>query len=89
MSRYFLRDMAERALSTYLQVVIPAITAAVITDWSLLAPVLLSGIPAALSVLKSVLANKYAPGTISPASLATTPSPFRSFLSADSFHDEA
>lgn len=66
----FVRDAIERCLSTYLQVVIPALTVSVFADWNQLRVVLLSGVPALLSVLKSILAEKYAPGTVSPASLA-------------------
>jgi hypothetical protein len=87
-TKTFLRDLAERAISTYLQVVLPAITFAVITDFDLLWPVLLSGIPAVLSVLKSVIAEKFVPGTISPASFIRSGSNYLPRLTVDKYRDE-
>jgi hypothetical protein len=89
-TKTFLRDLAERAISTYLQVVLPAITLAVLSDTALLWPVLLSGIPAVLSMIKSVIAEKWVPGTISPASFArsTSPANYVPRLTVDKYRDE-
>lgn len=88
-SKVFLRDMAERAISTYLQVVLPAITVAVLTDTALLWPVLLSGLPAVLSLIKSVIAERFVPGTISPASFVGSTSNFVPSLSMEKYREEA
>jgi hypothetical protein len=69
-TRPFLRDLAERAISTYLQAFAGLLIAAGVVDATTLEAAAVAAIPAALSVVKSVLAERYAPGTISPASLA-------------------
>jgi hypothetical protein len=66
----FARDAAERCLSTYLQAFIGLLIASTTIDLKAIQAAAIAAIPAGLSVVKSVLAEKYAPGTISPASLA-------------------
>jgi len=41
-----------------------------VTDLAAVQSAAIAAIPAALSVIKSYLAERYAPGTVSPASLA-------------------
>ena len=69
-SPIFWRDLAERAIATYVQVVIGLLIVSGVTDLAVIQTALVAGIPAALSVVKSILAERYAPGTVSPASLA-------------------
>jgi hypothetical protein len=69
-TRPFLRDLAERAISTYVQAFIGFLVAAAVFDAKAIEAAAVAAIPAALSVVKSLLAERYAPGTISPASLA-------------------
>ena len=68
-STAFFRDLAERAISTYVQTAIGLLIVSGVTDLAALQTAAVAAIPAALSVVKSVLAEKYAPGTVSPASL--------------------
>ena len=70
MSPIFYRDLAERAIATYVQAFLGLLITSGITDIGVIKTAAISAIPAALSVVKSVLAEKYAPGTVSPASLA-------------------
>jgi uncharacterized membrane protein len=69
-SRPFLRDLAERAIATYVQVLIGLLMVSGVTDLSVVKTAAIAAIPAALSVVKSAIAERYAPGTLSPASLA-------------------
>ena len=66
----FLRDAIERSVSTYVQAFLGLLITSGITDIGVIKTAAIAAIPAALSVVKSVLAEKYAPGTVSPASLA-------------------
>ena len=68
-SPVFYRDLAERAIATYIQVVLGLLIVSGVTDLTVVKTALVAGIPAALSVVKSVLAERFAPGTVSPASL--------------------
>jgi hypothetical protein len=69
-NRPFFRDLAERAISTYVQAFIGLLIASGVVDVAAVEAAAVAAIPAALSVVKSLLAERYAPGTISPASLA-------------------
>ena len=69
-TRPFLRDLAERAISTYVQAFLGLLIASGVVDVAAIEAAAVAAIPAALSVVKSLLAERYAPGTISPASLA-------------------
>ena len=68
--RMFIIDAVERAVATYLQVFLGLLIVSGVTDISTVKVAAVSAIPAGLSVLKSVLAERFAPGTVSPASLA-------------------
>ena len=74
-SRSFLVDLAERAISTYVQGFLGLLIAAGVTSLDTIQAAAVAAIPAALSVVKSLLAEKFVPGTVSPASLAQSPSP--------------
>lgn len=65
----FWRDLAERAISTYLQTVIGLLLVSGVTDLAAVQTAAVAGIPALLSVLKAFIAERI-PGTVSPASLA-------------------
>ena len=69
--RTFYRDLIERAASTYIQTLIGLLLVSGVTDLAVVQTAAIAAIPAALSVIKSALAERYAPGTISPGSLAT------------------
>jgi 3-hydroxy-3-methylglutaryl CoA synthase len=69
-SPVFFRDMAERAIATYVQAFLGLLIASTTLDIRVIQSAAVAAIPAALSVVKSVLAEKYVPGTVSPASLA-------------------
>jgi 3-hydroxy-3-methylglutaryl CoA synthase len=69
-SPVFFRDMAERAISTYVQTFLGLLIASTTLDLKVIQSAAVAAIPAALSVVKSILAEKYVPGTVSPASLA-------------------
>lgn len=69
-TRTFVADMLERAVATYIQVFIGLLMVSGVTDLVAVQSAAVAAIPAGLSVVKSVLAEKYAPGTVSPASLA-------------------
>ena len=77
MSRSFLVDLVERAVATYVQTVIGLLIVSGVTDLAAVQSAAVAAIPAGLSVVKSVLAERYVPGTVSPASLAQSPSPRR------------
>jgi hypothetical protein len=68
--RIFWHDLAERAISTYVQALLGLLIVSGVTDLAVVQTAAVAAIPAALSAIKSTLAEKYAPGTISPASLA-------------------
>ena len=71
-SPIFWRDLAERAIATYVQTFIGLLIVAwgTTVDLAAVQAAAVAAVPAALSVVKSALAEKYAPGTVSPASLA-------------------
>ena len=69
-SPIFWRDLAERAAATYVQAFLGLLIAASVVDLKVIQSAAVAAIPAALSVIKSIIAEKYAPGTVSPASLA-------------------
>lgn len=74
-SPVFFRDLAERVITAYITAFVTAFTVGVpATDWATLKVAAISAAfaagPAALSVLKGILAEKYVPGTVSPASVA-------------------
>lgn len=69
-SPVFFRDLVERAVSTYVQALIGLLIASSVIDVAALKAAAIAAIPAALSVVKSILAERYIPGTVSPASLA-------------------
>lgn len=69
-SPVFLRDLAERAIATYIQALLGLLIVSGVTDLAVVQTAAVAAIPAALSAIKSILAEKYAPGTVSPASLA-------------------
>ena len=77
MSRSFLVDLVERAVATYVQTLIGLLIVSGVTDLAAIQSAAVAAIPAGLSVVKSVLAERYVPGTVSPASLAQAPSPRR------------
>jgi len=68
--KVWLRDMAERAVSTYVQTLVGLMLAAGVTgfDVGTLKAAAVAAVPAALAVVKAAFAAKV-PGTISPASL--------------------
>ena len=74
MSPIFYRDLAERVITAFVTTWITAFLAAQATDLSTAKAAaysaLLAAGPAVLSTIKGYLAEKYAPGTVSPASLA-------------------
>ncbi len=91
-SKAFLRDLAERAIATYVQVVLGLLIVSGVTDLAVIQTALIAGIPATLSVVKSFLAERYVPDTVSPASLVTARfggSDFAPSLNAESCRDEA
>ena len=67
-NRTFIRDLAERAVVTYIEVFLGMLIVSGVTDWSAVQAAAFAAIPAALSVIKSALASRI-PGTASPASL--------------------
>jgi len=69
-SPVFIRDLAERAIATYIQTLLGLLIVSGVTDLAVVQTAAIAAIPAALSVVKSAPAEKYAPGTVSPASLA-------------------
>ena len=69
-NRPFLRDLTERAIATYVQTFLGLLIASGLVDVTALKAAAVAAIPAGLSVVKSILAERYAPGAISPASLA-------------------
>ena len=66
----FLRDLAERAIATFVQTFLGLLIVSGVTDLAAVQSAAVAAIPAVLSVVKSILAEKYAPGTVSPASFA-------------------
>ena len=89
-TKAFLKDMAERAISTYIQTLLGLLIVSGVTDLKAIQTAAIAAIPAGLSVVKSILAERYVPGTISPASVASSPSPlFRPSLTVDTYRDEA
>lgn len=90
MSKLFLRDMAERAISTYLQSFLGLIIVSGVTDLKAIQTAAIAAIPAALSVVKSLLAQRI-PGTVSPASVAGAKyggGDFQPSLKPESFNEE-
>lgn len=69
-TRPFVRDLTERAGATYAQTFLGLLIASGVVDISAVKAAAVAAIPAALSVVKSLIAERFAPGTISPASLA-------------------
>ena len=69
-SPVFIRDLIERAIATYIQTLLGLLIVSGVTDLAVVQTAAIAAIPAALSVVKSALAEKYAPGAVSPASLA-------------------
>lgn len=69
-TRPFVRDLTERAVATYAQTFLGLLIASGVVDISAVKAAAVAAIPAALSVVKSLIAERFAPGTISPASLA-------------------
>lgn len=69
--KVWIRDTVERVVATYLQTVLGLLIAVQATDLSIdfLQAAAMSGVPAALAVLKAAIARKV-PGTMSPSSLA-------------------
>jgi uncharacterized membrane protein len=67
--RTFWRDLAERAIATYVQSLLGLLIVSGITDLAAVQSAAVAAIPAALSVIKSAIAERI-PGTVSPASLA-------------------
>jgi uncharacterized membrane protein len=74
-TRSFLVDLAERAIATYVQAFLGLLIASSVVSVDTLQAAAVAAIPAALSVVKSLLAERFVPGTVSPASLAQSPSP--------------
>jgi len=74
-TKSFLIDLAERAVSTYVQAFLGLVIAAGVTSLDTIQAAAVAAIPAGLSVVKSLLAERFVPGTVSPASLAQSPSP--------------
>ncbi|HEY1119905.1 MAG TPA: hypothetical protein VGE43_19475 [Acidimicrobiales bacterium] len=75
MSKQWLIDTIERTVATYLEVLFGLLIAQWTTDkldFTLLSTAALAAVPAALTVLKSAIAE-LRDGTVSPASLASTP----------------
>ena len=72
-----LKDVAERALSTYVQSVVGLLAASSMTDLSLstLKMVAVSAAPAALSILKGYLSTVLPIGDSSASMVATAPAP--------------
>ncbi len=70
-----LKDVAERALSTYVQSVVGLIVAAGLTDLSLksLEVIAVSAAPAALSILKGYLSSILPIGDASASMVSTVP----------------
>lgn len=71
MTKVWIRDVAERTISTYLQAFLGLLLAGWTTDTvdlSVVQAAAIAAVPAALAVLKGALASKV-PGTISPASV--------------------
>lgn len=69
-TRTFVADLLERAVATYVQALIGLLIVSGVTDLAAVQSAAIAAIPAALSVIKSYIAERYAPGTLSPASLA-------------------
>lgn len=57
----FLHDMAERAISTYIQAFLGFLVAAQVVDFSTVRVAAISAVPAVLSVLKSIIAARFNP----------------------------
>ena len=89
MSKLFLRDLAERAIATYLQSFIGLLIVSGVTDLQAIQTAAVAAIPAALSVIKSVLAQRYVPDTVSPASLIAVEPDFEPSLKPESYSEEA
>lgn len=70
MNKTFFYDLAERAISTYIQTLIGLLIVSGVTDFTAVKAAAIASIPAALSVVKSVLAERYKKDAISPASFA-------------------
>lgn len=71
MNKTFLADLAERAIATYIQTLLGLLIVSGVTDFSVVATAAVAAIPATLSVVKSILAERYKPAeSISPASFA-------------------
>jgi hypothetical protein len=72
-----LKDVAERAISTYVQSVVGLLAASNMTDMDLstLKVVAVSAAPAALSILKGYLSTMLPFGDTSASMVATTPAP--------------
>lgn len=71
MDKTFLADLAERAIATYIQTLLGLLIVSGVTDFSVVLTAAVAAIPAGLSVIKSVLAERYKPeSTVSPASFA-------------------
>lgn len=71
MDKTFLADLAERAFWTYVQTLLGLLIVSGVTDFSVVATAAVAAIPATLSVIKSIIADKYKPEeTVSPASFA-------------------
>ena len=68
-SPIFFRDLAERAIATYVQTFVGLLIAGAVISVDTVQAAAVAAIPAALSVVKSVLAERYVPGTVSPASV--------------------
>lgn len=68
LDRVWLFDAIERSLSTYIQSFIGFLIVSGVTDLSAVKTAAIAAIPAGLSLLKSLIAQRYAPGTVSPAS---------------------
>ena len=71
MNKVWIRDVAERAIATYLQTFLGLLLAGWTTDTvdlSVVQAAAVAAVPAALAVVKGALAARV-PGTISPASV--------------------
>lgn len=58
-TREFLRDAAERIISTYIQALIGLLLVSGVTDWTAVQSALVAAIPAALSALKAIIAKHF------------------------------
>ena len=77
MNKQFIRDLAERVISTYVQVLLGLVIASSATDAiniSTLRAAAVSAIPAALSVLKGLIAKQF--GSADDASLIEPGPPY-------------